>query len=122
MAVTYLRVVALAALIGIPAAVAAALFLGLIHALETWLWHDLPAALGFDAPPWFLIVGLPVVGALLVVAARQFLPGDGGHSPLEGLKAGETPRSQGRRHGRQPRLNRPEGVHRHTQRRILLVP
>jgi H+/Cl- antiporter ClcA len=91
MAVTYLRVVALAALIGIPAAVAAALFLGVIHASETWLWHDLPAALGFDAPPWFLIVGLPVIGALLVVAARQFLPGDGGHSPLEGLKAGGTP-------------------------------
>jgi H+/Cl- antiporter ClcA len=35
--------------------------------------------------------GLPVVGALLVIVARVFLPGDGGHSPLEGLKAGETP-------------------------------
>jgi H+/Cl- antiporter ClcA len=27
----------------------------------------------------------------LVIAARTFLPGDGGHSPLQGLKAGETP-------------------------------
>ena len=90
-AIAYLRVVALAALIGIPAAVVAAVFLGLIHVLESWLWDDLSAALGFAAPPWFLIIGLPVAGALLVIAARRLLPGDGGHSPLEGLKAGETP-------------------------------
>jgi chloride channel protein, CIC family len=90
-AILYLRVVGLAALIGIPAALVAALFLGLIHALEHWLWDELPAALGYAAPPWFLILGLPVVGALLVIVARAFLPGDGGHSPLEGLKAGETP-------------------------------
>jgi H+/Cl- antiporter ClcA len=91
MALTYLRVVALAALIGIPAAVVAALFLGLIHALERLLWDQLPETLGFTSPPWFLILGLPVAGALLVIAARAFLPGDGGHSPLEGLQAGETP-------------------------------
>ena len=90
-AIAYLRVVGLAAIIGIPAALVAALFLALIHALEGWLWHDLPDALGFAEPPWFLIVGLPVLGALLVVAARTLLPGDGGHTPLEGLKAGETP-------------------------------
>ena len=90
-AIAYLRVVALAALIGIPAAVVAALFLGLIHALENWLWEELPAALGYAAPPWFLILSLPVAGAVLVIAARALLPGDGGHSPIEGLKAGETP-------------------------------
>jgi H+/Cl- antiporter ClcA len=91
MAITYLRVVVLAGLIGIPAAVVAALFLGFIHAAETWLWDELPVALGFAAPPWFLILGLPVVGAAMVVVARLLLPGDGGHPPLEGLKAGETP-------------------------------
>jgi H+/Cl- antiporter ClcA len=91
MAIAYLRVVVLAGLIGIPAAVVAALFLGFIHAAEGWLWDELPVALGFAAPPWFLILGLPVVGALLVVVARALLPGDGGHPPLEGLKAGETP-------------------------------
>ena len=90
-AIAYLRVVGLAALIGIPAALVAALFLQLIHVLENWLWHDVPANLGFAEPPWFLIVGLPVAGAVLVVAARALLPGDGGHPPLEGLKAGETP-------------------------------
>jgi H+/Cl- antiporter ClcA len=89
--IAYLRVVGLAALIGIPAALVAALFLGIIHALQHWLWVELPAALGFAEPPWFLILGLPVVGALLVIVARASLPGDGGHQPLEGLKAGETP-------------------------------
>jgi hypothetical protein len=50
-ALAYLRLVGLGALIGVPAAIAAAVFLGLIHALEGWLWNDLPAALGFAAPP-----------------------------------------------------------------------
>lgn len=90
-ALAYLRLVGLGALIGVPAAIAAVLFLGLIHALERWLWDDLPAALGFAGPPWFLILGLPVAGAVLVIVARTFLPGDGGHPPLEGLSARETP-------------------------------
>jgi chloride channel protein, CIC family len=47
----YLRLVVFAALIGIPAALAAALFLALIHGLEHWLWTDLPEALGHHEPP-----------------------------------------------------------------------
>jgi H+/Cl- antiporter ClcA len=90
-ATAYLRLVGIAALIGVPAALAAALFLALIHALEDWLWTDLPASLGYAAPPWFFVLGLPVLGALLVVVARAFLPGDGGHSPLKGLSAAPTP-------------------------------
>jgi H+/Cl- antiporter ClcA len=54
------------------------------------LWHDLPDALGEEAPPWYLILGLPVVGALIVVLARRSLPGDGGHNPVEGLNAAPT--------------------------------
>jgi H+/Cl- antiporter ClcA len=34
---------------------------------------------------------LPAVGAAVVVAARTFLPGDGGHSPLAGIGGGVTP-------------------------------
>ena len=92
-AAEYLRLVGIAALIGIPAALAAALFLGLIHELEHWLWDELPASLGYAAPPWFFVLGLPVLGALLVVLARAFLPGDGGHRPLEGISATPTPPS-----------------------------
>jgi hypothetical protein len=88
---TYLRVVAVAAAIGIPAALLAALFLALIHQLEHWLWDALPEALGTSTPPWYLVVGLPVVGALIVLAARTLLPGDGGRTPLEGLSAAPMP-------------------------------
>src|SRR6187200_3025157 len=91
----YLRLVALGALVGIPAALAAAVFLALVHDMEHWLWHDLPDALGHSSAPWYLVIGLPVVGAALVVVARLFLPGDGGHEPLEGLATAPTPVSHG---------------------------
>ena len=87
----YLRLILLGAVIGLPAALVAAGFLALVHELDDWLWHDLPDALGHASPPWHLVVGLPVAGAALVVAARRFLPGDGGHSPLDGISAKPTP-------------------------------
>jgi chloride channel protein, CIC family len=90
---TYLRLVLLGALIGVPAALVAAGFLGLVHYLQHWIWDDLPDALGYSSPPWFLVVLLPVVGAAIVVVARTFFPGDGGHSPLEGLGGGPAPPS-----------------------------
>ena len=74
----YLRLVLLGALVGIPAGLVGAVFLGLVHELENWLWDD-------PTPAWYLIVGLPVVGAAIVVVARSLLPGDGGHRPLDGL-------------------------------------
>jgi H+/Cl- antiporter ClcA len=91
---TYLRLVALGALIGIPAALVASLFLALVHDLEHWLWDSLPSALGESSPPWYLVIGLPAVGACVVLAARRLLPGDGGHPPLEGIGGGATPLAQ----------------------------
>ena len=88
---SYARLVLLGAAVGIPAALVAALFLGLVHYLEHWLWTDLPDALGESTPPWYLVVGLPVAGAAVVVGARLWLPGDGGHRPLEGLAMRPTP-------------------------------
>ena len=85
-----LRLVALGALVGLPAALAAALFFAVIHELEDWLWHDLPRHLDASAPPWYLVLGLPLVGASLVLAARRFLPGDGGHEPLDGISVEPT--------------------------------
>ena len=79
----YLRLVALGAAIGIPAALVAALFLALVHELEHWLWGS--------SPPWYQVIGLPVAGAAVVLGARRLLPGDGGHSPLEGIGGGATP-------------------------------
>ena len=87
----YLRLVLLAAAVGIPAAVVAALFLGLIHELEELLWTDLPDALGHDSPPAYLVIGLPVAGALVVILARRLLPGDGGHRPIDGMSMEPVP-------------------------------
>jgi H+/Cl- antiporter ClcA len=91
----YLRLVGFAALIGIPTASVAALFLAVVHDGQRWLWDDLPAHLGHSSPPWYLVLGLPMVGALVVVAARTFLPGDGGHAPINGINASPTPLSHG---------------------------
>ncbi len=86
----YLRLVALGALVGIPAALVAAGFLALVRELVDLLWHDLPSELGFSSPPWWLVIGLPVVGAGLVACTRRFLPGDGGHEPLDGISVAPT--------------------------------
>jgi H+/Cl- antiporter ClcA len=88
---TLLALIGLGALIGAPAALVASLFLVTVHEIEHWLWTDLPDQLGRDSPPWYLVVGLPVVGGLIVWVARHYLPGDGGHSPLDGLGGGVTP-------------------------------
>jgi H+/Cl- antiporter ClcA len=85
-----LRVVWLGALVGVPAALVAAGFLAFVHDLEHWLWHDLPSKLGSSTPQWYLVVGLPVAGACVVLAARA-LPGDGGHRPLLGIGGGAVP-------------------------------
>ena len=87
----YLRLVGLGAAIGIPAALVGAGFLGFVHELEDWLWKVLPGESGDE--PAYLVLGLPVVGALIVLLARRFLPGDGGHRPLEGLSMKPTPLS-----------------------------
>ena len=91
----YLRLVGLGALIGVPAGLLAAGFIGLVHVIEDLLWTDLPDWLGHSSPPWYLVIGLPAVGALLVLAARKLLPGDGGHSPIGGLSVKPSPLAYG---------------------------
>jgi H+/Cl- antiporter ClcA len=87
----YLRLVLLGAAIGIPAAVVAGAFLAFVDLAQDWLWEDLPAFLGKPEPPSLLVVAIPVAGAIVVLAARRLLPGDGGHRPLEGVGGGVTP-------------------------------
>ncbi len=70
----YLKLILLGGAIGLPAALVAALFLALVHDAQHWLWHDLPDVLDYESPPWFLVLGLPVVGALIVAVTRLALP------------------------------------------------
>jgi H+/Cl- antiporter ClcA len=81
----YLRLILIGAALGVPAALLAAGFLAAVHQLENVLWDDLPDALGYSSAPWFLILGIPLAGGVIVILARRFLPGDGGHDPLGGL-------------------------------------
>ena len=39
---SYLRLVGLGALIGVPAAALAAVFVAVVHELEDWIWPDSP--------------------------------------------------------------------------------
>lgn len=87
----YLRLIGLGGLIGVPAALLAWVFLGIVNWLQGLLWTDLPRELGESTPPWYLVIGLPVVGAAVVALARRLLPGDGGHSPLAGIGGAPTP-------------------------------
>ena len=84
----YVRLLVLAALIGLPVSALAYGFLELVAELQSVLFDDLPGWLGFDSPPtWWPIPLLAVSGLLTALAIRE-LPGQGGHSPIDGLKAG----------------------------------
>jgi H+/Cl- antiporter ClcA len=84
----YLRLLILAAVLGVPISAAAYGFLALVAYLQPEIFIHLPNGLGFNgAPPWWPIPVLVVAG-LLVAPVIQYLPGRGGHSPADGFKAG----------------------------------
>ena len=82
----YLQTIVLAAAIGIPAALVAALFLAAVHYFEHWLWIDLPDALGESTPPWYLVIGLPFAECLSASGLRTLsLASRAGRSLKSGL-------------------------------------
>ena len=88
---SYVALLVLAAIIGVPVSAAAYFFLALVSKLQGWIFTDLPKGLGFHAEPlWWPVPPLLLAG-LLVAAAIRYLPGKGGHSPADGFKAGEGP-------------------------------
>jgi H+/Cl- antiporter ClcA len=85
---SYLRLLVLAAVLGVPVSAAAYGFLQLVAYLQGEVFTHLPDGLGFHgAPPWWPLPVLTVAG-LLVAPAIRFLPGTGGHSPADGFKPG----------------------------------
>jgi H+/Cl- antiporter ClcA len=87
----YVGLLVLAAVLGVPISAAAYGFLALVAELQAWVYTDLPQALGFDgAPPWWPLPLLTLAGVVVGLTIRS-LPGRGGHSPADGLKAGGVP-------------------------------
>src|SRR4051794_1241185 len=82
----YVRLLVLAALLGVPVSVASYGFLALVDQLQKAVFTDLPKSLGFDSAPVWWPLPLLAVGGLLAGLAIRFLPGTGGHSPADGFK------------------------------------
>src|SRR3954449_4798550 len=79
----YLRLLVLAALVGVPVSAIAYFFLKVVAELQKLIFFD-------SAPAWWPI---PVVaaGGFLTALAIRYLPGTGGHSPADGFKTGGGP-------------------------------
>jgi H+/Cl- antiporter ClcA len=83
----YVRLLVLAAIVGVPVSAGAYGFLKLVALLQGAVFDDLPGALGLDpVPAWWPLPALVVAG-LLVAPVISRLPGHGGHSPADGFKA-----------------------------------
>lgn len=80
----YVRVLVIAALLGIPVAVAAAAFMSLSDGLITLVWTTIPDGAGWAASPWWYVLAVPVIAGLLVAAAVR-LPGHGGEPAVAGI-------------------------------------
>ena len=88
---SYVALLVLAAIIGVPVSAAAYFFLALVSKMQGWIFTDLPKGLGFHAEPlWWPVLPLALAG-VLVAATIRYLPGQGGRSPADGFKAGEGP-------------------------------
>ena len=84
---SYVLVLVLGAIIGVPVAAVAYFYLKGVAEAQTWVFTTLPGDLGFSGEPalWPL---LPLtVSGLLVGLTLRYLPGTGGHKPAEGFKA-----------------------------------
>jgi H+/Cl- antiporter ClcA len=85
---SYVMLLVLGALIGIPVAAVAYFFLKEVSVAQHWVFETFPDELGFDSvPAWWPLLPLTVSG-LMVALTLRYLPGTGGHKPAEGFKAG----------------------------------
>src|SRR3954447_18779769 len=84
----YVSLLLIGAVVGIPIATVAYVFLVVVSAAQTWIFDSLPQELGFGvAPTWWPLIPLTVCG-LLVGLSLTYLRGTGGHPPAQGFKAG----------------------------------
>jgi H+/Cl- antiporter ClcA len=85
---SYLAALLLAAVLGIPISAIAYGFLALVTAIQELLFDDLPQQIFTGrVPAWWPVPWLVLSGLLTGLTVR-YLPGNGGHSPAFGFKAG----------------------------------
>jgi H+/Cl- antiporter ClcA len=83
---SYLQLLVLAAVFGVPVSAAAYAFLKLVDYLQQEIFTHLPHGLGFSAEPVWWPLPVLAVGGILTGLAIQYLPGRGGASPADGFK------------------------------------
>jgi H+/Cl- antiporter ClcA len=88
----YRRLLVLAGVIGLVAALGAWCFLTLVPWIQTLVFEDLPVAIGFVEPPWWWPMPVLAVAGLITAFAIVRLPGAGGSVPAEGLGSGPPTR------------------------------
>ena len=88
---SYVGLLVLAGIIGVPISAAAWGFLDLVNVLQSLIFTDLPHALGFKAEPIWWPLPLLALSGVLVAATIRYLPGTAGHLPAKGFQAGGAP-------------------------------
>ena len=87
---SYVQLLVLAALIGVPVSAVAYGFLKLVDWLQDQLFTELPETLGFDAPPTWWPLPLLALSGVLVALAILHLPGHGRALAGGRVQAGRT--------------------------------
>jgi len=87
----YVVLLCFAAVIGAPIAALAFGYLEAVQHLQPEIFDHLPKGLGFKSTPsWWPVPVLAVAGVLVALIIR-YLPGEGGHEPLDGMSTGHSP-------------------------------
>src|SRR6476619_4268350 len=86
----FVALLVFAAVIGIVVSLIGWGFLELVHAVQVWVFTDLPSGLGLDPVPTWWPLPICTLAGLPVAFAIARLPGTGGHVPAHGLQVGST--------------------------------
>jgi H+/Cl- antiporter ClcA len=88
---SYLGLLAVAAILGVPISAAAYGFLALVSYLQKEIFTHLPHGLGFATEPLWWPLPVLAVGGVLAGLAIRYLPGKGGVSPAGGFAVHGAP-------------------------------
>ncbi len=85
---SYLALLVVGAVIGVPVAAIAYFFLEGVARVQTEIFSDLPVSLGFHAEPLWWPLPWVALSGILVALTIRYLPGTAGHEPSEGFTSG----------------------------------